>query len=95
MEQEVQKLGFSRVSIFRPGLLERGKDARFIEKLACNYLFNFILFLKKYLIAVVVPSINILTVARAMKNLAIKQNEHPMNNEVDILDNSAIRNLNI
>ena len=32
IEEDCKKLNFDRLSIFRPGLLGRGQDARFLEK---------------------------------------------------------------
>jgi hypothetical protein len=40
VENLVKKLGFDRVAIMRPGFLDRGKDAGFVEKLMLSKLFG-------------------------------------------------------
>ena len=37
-EAAVSNLGFDKVSIFRPGFLQRGEDARWVEKIATTVL---------------------------------------------------------
>mmetsp|Transcript_12588 Transcript_12588/g.17422 ORF Transcript_12588/g.17422 Transcript_12588/m.17422 type:complete len:228 (+) Transcript_12588:106-789(+) len=76
-EEGVKKLGFNRVSIFRPGMLDRGEDARFKEKF----------------FSVFTGSIKVSKVANAMKNIAIQQAAEPKNNHIDYFSNSDILKL--
>jgi hypothetical protein len=38
IEEDCKKLNFDHLSIFRPGLLGRGEDARFVEKVFGEYI---------------------------------------------------------
>lgn len=37
IEAEIESLGFEKVSIFRPSVLERGADARWVERLSAPF----------------------------------------------------------
>ena len=43
IEEDCKKSNFDHLSIFRPGLLERGQDARFVERLYGKYRTRFFL----------------------------------------------------
>jgi len=75
VEEELKKLDFPRLSIYRPGLLDRGKEARFIEKLA----------------GVVTSGIPVSVVARAMMQVSVKQATENKSKMLDVLSNSDIR----
>jgi len=59
IEEECKKLKFPSLGIFRPGLLDRGEGARFVEKLASS----------------IVTAIHVKTVASALRVEAEKKRE--------------------
>jgi len=61
-EQAYKDMGFQNLSIFRPGLLDRGDKARTIEKIALA----------------IIPSISVKTVATAMRKLAESQYDNTL-----------------
>jgi len=73
-EEGVKKLQFDKTNIYRPGLLDRGKNARFVEKLGLA-------------IGMGIP---VATVAKAMLNASLAQEASATKPVVNILPNGQI-----
>jgi len=78
-ENELKKLKFPRLSIYRPPMLERGADARTGEKI----------------FSLILPSMPVLAVAKALKNMAIRQvtTDKKEGGHVETFETSQLRQL--